>query len=282
MTLTPFSANIEEITPEIAKEYLALNRNNRKISEKGVAPIAQDLVNGNWRLTGEAIKFDTENNLLDGQHRLTAIQRTGIPMSTLVIRGVESEAQLVLDTGMKRTGGNALQIAHTGHEATLRAAIAAIGLTDDAGRLTHSNSPLLPATHSQIIQWVKKNNLDNAIFYGAKVHRLLRGSKSAYCFAYYKISQVDEASAQRFFDEVADLSTTGPGDPKHTLVNKINKNRDYFRGTGYRSKYIYHFLRAWESEYLHQELRLIRDTIRGKAIEMPDLSRYIDVPHDEN
>lgn len=285
MTKAMLSADVEQITPDRAKEYLLLNHNNRKISEKAVAPLAQDMLNGNWRLTGEAIKFDTDNNLIDGQHRLTAIERTGVSLPILVIRGVEPDAQLVLDTGMKRTGGNALQIALSGHEATLRSAIATIGLTDDAGKLTHSNSPLLPATHSGIIDWVRSNDLDDAIYYGGKVHRMMRGSKSSICYAYYKIAQVDKASAQRFFSDIADLSTSGPGDPKHTLVNKLNKSREYFRGTGYRAKYIYHFLRAWEAEYLGQELRLIRDNIKDRALEMPDLNRFIpmgDTTHDDS
>jgi hypothetical protein len=104
---------------------------------------------------------------------------------------------------------------------------------------------------------------------------MLRGSKSAMAYAYYKIAQIDEPSAQRFFEDIADLSTQGPGDPKHTLVNKINKNPQHFKGSGYRSKYIYHFLRAWEADYLGQELRLIRDSIGDRPLPMPELSRYL-------
>lgn len=275
MATPTISADVENITPKLAAKYLLRNRNNRHLSEKTIAPLVQDMVNGNWRLTGEAIKFDTDNNLIDGQHRLVAIERAGISLPVLVIRGVEPEAQLVIDTGRKRTGGNALQIALEGTEMTLRSAIATIGLTDDAGKLQYSNSPLLPATHSEIIDWVRNHNLDDAIHYGGKVHRMMRGSKSSICYAYFKIAQVDQGSAQRFFSDIADLSTSGPGDPKNALVNKINKSREHFRGTGYRAKYVYHFLRAWEAEFLGQELRLIRDSIGNRALEMPDLSRYI-------
>lgn len=278
MTHSTISASVEKITPELAAEYLKQNKENRSIRDKAVAPLMQDMLHGNWKLTGEAIKFDTEDKLIDGQHRLTAVERSGIPVEMMVIRGVQPEAQLVLDTGMKRTGANALEISLGGHEATLRAAIAAIGITDDAGKLQYSNSPLIRVTHSEIIDWVRSHDLENAITYGARMHRLLQGSKSSLCYAYYKIAQVNEASAQRFFDEVADLNTTGPGDPKHTLVNKINKSRDSFRGTGYRAKYVYHVLRAWESDYMGQELRLIRDNIKGRDLEMPNLSRFMDIP----
>jgi len=273
--MNAFSANVEEITPEKAAEYLAANHNNRKIREKAVAPLLADIQTGNWRLTGESIKFDQSNRLIDGQHRLTAIERSGQTVPLLVVRGVGTETQTVIDTGLKRTGADALEMEGRGHEATLRAAVAAIGLTDDAGKFNLSNSKLLPATHSQIIEWVKNNNLNDAIVWGGRVHRTLRGSKSSIVYAFYKISQVDLQSAKDFFDAIADLNTGGPGDPKHTLVNKLNKSRDYFKGSGYRARYVYHFLKAWEADYLGQDLRLIRDTIRDRPLDMPDLSRYM-------
>lgn len=270
-----FSSQIEYITPEKAAEYLGSNHNNRKIREKALGPLTHDMINGNWKLTGESIKFDQSNRLIDGQHRLTAIQRSGATVPLLVVRGVETETQTVIDTGLKRTGANALEMHGRGHEATLRAAIAAIGLTDDAGLFTASNSRLMPATHSDILKWVENNNLNNAITWGGRVHRALRGSKSSICYAYYKIAQVNEKSAQDFFDNIADLNTGGPGDPKHTLINKLNKSRDYFKGSGYRARYVFHFLKAWEAEYLGQDLRLIRDNIRDRALDMPDLTKYI-------
>lgn len=273
--MNAFSANIEEITPAKAAEYLAANHNNRKIREKAVTPLLQDIVAGKWRLTGESIKFDQSNRLIDGQHRLTAIERSGQTVPLLVVRGVGTETQTVIDTGLKRTGADALEMEGRGHEATLRAAVAAIGLTDDAGKLNLSNSKLLPATHSQIIEWVKNNDLNDAITYGGRVHRTLRGSKSSIVYSFYKISQVDLQSAKDFFDAIADLNTTGPGDPKHALINKLNKSRDYFKGTGYRARYVFHFLKAWEADYLGQELRLIRDNIRERPLDMPDLSRYM-------
>lgn len=274
--MTPkFSSQIENITPEKAADYLATNYNNRKIREKALMPLTHDMINGNWKLTGEAIKFDTSNRLIDGQHRLTAIQRSGVTVPLLVVRGVETDTQTVIDTGLKRSGADALEMHGRGHEATLRAAIAAIGLTDDAGLFTASNSRLMPATHSDILRWVETNDLNNAITWGGRVHRALRGSKSSICYAYYKIAQVDEKSAQDFFDAIADLNTEGPGDPKHALINKLNKSRDYFKGTGYRARYVYHFLKAWEADYLGQDLRLIRDSIRDRPLDMPDLSKYI-------
>lgn len=100
----------ETITPEIAKEMLEANTHNRSLSEAHLARLIDDLKNGNWQFNGESIKFDANGNLLDGQHRLTAIARTGIPADMLVITGLPNKAQTVMDTGKKRTLGNMLQL----------------------------------------------------------------------------------------------------------------------------------------------------------------------------
>lgn len=268
------SASIENITPETAREYLQLNHRNRSLNERALTSLSQDMRSGDWKLTGEAIKFDTNNHLIDGQHRLIAIERTGIAVPILVIRGVDPDTQLVMDTGVRRTGAHALEITGTTKDATLRAAIATIGVTDDLGKLTTAASPLVPVTHSQIMSWVGAHDLDQAVHFGGRVHRLTHGSKSSICYAFYKISQIDPESARTFFEDVANMTTEGVGDPKHTLITKLTKYRDDFRGTGYRAKYVYYILKAWEASYNGRKLKMIRDTTLGNAHVMPDISKY--------
>lgn len=269
-----FSASIENITPETAREYLQSNHRNRSLNERALTSLAQDMRNGDWKLTGEAIKFDTNNHLIDGQHRLIAIERTGISVPILVIRGIDPDTQLVMDTGVRRTGAHALEITGTAKDATLRSAIATIGVTDDLGKLTTAASPLVPVTHSQIMSWVSTHDLDQAIHFGGRVHRLTHGSKSSICYAFYKISEIDPESARTFFDDVANMTTAGIGDPKHTLITKLTKNKDDFHGKGYRAKYVYYILKAWEASYNGKKLKMIRDTTLGNPHMMPDISNY--------
>jgi hypothetical protein len=58
---------------------------------------------GEWRETGEAIKFDENGQLRDGQHRLAAIVRSGITLKMTVVRGVIEEAFDVMDSGRSRS-----------------------------------------------------------------------------------------------------------------------------------------------------------------------------------
>lgn len=102
MNNTHFSPALETITPEIAKEYLRHNVGNRLLRAKYVEQIVRDIKAGEFRTTHQGIAFDANGNLIDGQHRLTAIALAGIPVQMMVTRGVSEESKLVIDTHAKR------------------------------------------------------------------------------------------------------------------------------------------------------------------------------------
>lgn len=85
------TAKVENITPEIAKEYLSHNsRNPRKtISRSVVRKYADDMANDLWTLNGDTIVFDADGFLKNGQHRLFAIIQSGKTVKMLVVRGVD-------------------------------------------------------------------------------------------------------------------------------------------------------------------------------------------------
>ena len=116
----PISSEIMVITPDVAEQMLGKNQKNRTVSKGLVNAYARDMQTEDWRFTGEAIKFDKHGKLIDGQHRLRACVKAGKPFQTLVLRGLEPEAQEVLDSGRSRTAADALAI--NGHAGTFRLA----------------------------------------------------------------------------------------------------------------------------------------------------------------
>lgn len=91
---------IEEINKATADAMLETNIENRNAKRE---PIAKDLENGDWEINGATIVFDKLGILRDGANRLRAISKTGVPAVTIVVRGVESKAQLTMDSNVKRT-----------------------------------------------------------------------------------------------------------------------------------------------------------------------------------
>lgn len=95
----------EMITPEIAQEYLKFNTENyRSLNKSRVISYSSDMKAGRWQLNGEGIKFNREGRLIDGQHRLQAIVRAGVPVQMLVIRDVEDDVN-IYDIGATRSMG---------------------------------------------------------------------------------------------------------------------------------------------------------------------------------
>lgn len=82
---------VEIISPEDAQAYLDNNAKHRPIKEKKVAEYMAEMQDGRWRLNGKTICFDTTGRLLNGQHRLSAVVRSGVSLTTVVVRGLDPD-----------------------------------------------------------------------------------------------------------------------------------------------------------------------------------------------
>lgn len=103
-------ADVVTITPAMAEDMLGKNTKNRTISKHTVDAYARDMENGEWKFTGEALKFSRDGALQDGQHRLLACIKSQTPFTTLVVYDLSTEAQDLMDTGRGRTVADALSI----------------------------------------------------------------------------------------------------------------------------------------------------------------------------
>jgi len=105
------TVEITKITPELATEMLESNfKNNRTVNKNRVSAYASDMTKGQWNFTGEGIKFDIDDTLIDGQHRLAAIIKADMTVEMLVVRGLSPETMITMDTQMGRTLANVLKI----------------------------------------------------------------------------------------------------------------------------------------------------------------------------
>lgn len=132
--------SIKKITPKYATELLESNTSNRPLSEKTVDRYADDMRDGAWQANGDPIRISKSGVLLDGQHRLTALRKSGITISMVIIEGLNDEAFKTIDTGKKRNAADVLAIAGF-HNPTITAAAARI-----VDIIKDKNTPVLYAT----------------------------------------------------------------------------------------------------------------------------------------
>lgn len=88
-------------TKDIAQEWLNHNYSNRAISEKYLKTLIKEIRENKWVINGDTIRFSKTGELLDGQHRLTAIVKTGIPQYVWVFTGLDKTSHI--DDGRGRT-----------------------------------------------------------------------------------------------------------------------------------------------------------------------------------
>jgi hypothetical protein len=211
----------ELITPAKAEEYLQRNSKNRQISPKTVAAYARDMENGDWLPTGEAIKFDVRGNLLDGQHRLAAIIRSGIKLKIAVIRNVIPDARKVMDTGRRRSVSDNLSMDFGVKNPTQVASAARIIIRWRSGLLRQSNT--FRITDSEIYEFVVENDpaLQVAASFGQKLRRSLPFSLAAVTAAHVETNRVNEDAAKVFWDKVLTGAELRVGDPALSLRNTV-------------------------------------------------------------
>lgn len=102
MTIT---CQLETITPEVAAQYDALNKNVRNVIPSLVDRLARDMAAGRWKATHQGIAFDEDGRLVDGQHRIRAVIKSGVTVKIMVFRGITADQNLAVDCGAKRSDG---------------------------------------------------------------------------------------------------------------------------------------------------------------------------------
>lgn len=111
----------EVITPAMASDLLGRNTVNRQPIERHVEHLSRQMSEGYWRDNGQPIILSESGTVLDGQHRLMAVVKSGRPARFLVVRGVGSDVMDTIDTGRSRQAKDVLSM----HGHTDAAALAA-------------------------------------------------------------------------------------------------------------------------------------------------------------
>ena len=163
------SPRIQEhlVTPEIAKQWLVKNVSNRKVSPPLVERYARDMGAGNWELNGETVKFDSSRRLIDGQHRLSAIIKSGKSCKLYVATGLPTSYKVAatIDNGRSRSAADVLRMNGYSHH-TRMAAIARFVMQLKSDKYNHGS-----VGNYEILEEVKKspNEYERAAFQSKQV-----------------------------------------------------------------------------------------------------------------
>lgn len=92
-----------KVTPDMARNMLASNPVNRRISERAVTDLSKAILNNDWQITHQGIAFYEDGSLADGQHRLTAVIKANVPVHMMITKGLAKDAAMSIDSGRRRS-----------------------------------------------------------------------------------------------------------------------------------------------------------------------------------
>lgn len=257
--------SVERVSPREARAYLDTQGDNRNLRPYRVAEFASTMIRGEWMLNGQALIFDGEDRLMDGQHRLQAVIEANIIVEFLVVRGIGRDAMSTLDRGSKRTVADSLKINGYLSATNLSAALVWLNALQlgpaairqsSARKLTPTQALALAAVHPDLGDCVRR-------YSGSKSFRRICPNISMWtAFAYLLETELvgDKATerAQTFTEKAFSGVGLGSRDPILTLREKWMqvKENNYSR-TGIRVSPLHlmiYIIRSWNAHYSGQEL----------------------------
>lgn len=258
---------VMSITPEIADRWLGKNIKNRHVREEVVASYARDMTSSAWKLTGESVKWSVDQVLLDGQHRLLAIAKSGKTIQTFVTFNLPTDAQEAMDTGSKRTAADALSLSDEKYSALLAGAIR-LALSVQANGADHAGK--YRASHAEIVAALD-DNWREAVEFASTYARGTDIPSSVVAYTYWRFAQVDKHDAGRFWVAASTKVGLAPGDPVIALTARFadaRRNREALS----KSVQLSMIFRAWNQWRSGKPMRLLRiNSATGGPVPVPDL-----------
>src|ERR1700712_1248841 len=217
------TVQILDVTPDMAEAWLSKNPNNRNLRGQVINSYARDMASGSWVLNGETVKIASSGQLLDGQHRLSAVVQARVTVPMIVVGNIPPEVMATVDAGAKRTYADALKL--RGEENTsVLAAVTRRAVLWSGGYRTKTGS--MTPTAVEMNAFLEGNrSLRTSAEVAVKIanRTLLPASIIELC--HWLFADIDQDEAGWFLSRLADGDGLAADDPIAALRNRIVKMR---------------------------------------------------------
>jgi hypothetical protein len=214
----------------MAKMWLETrNLHNRTISQAVVDQYSRDMLANRWRRVAKAVEFartkDGKIVLVDGQHRLAAIEQSGVTVELLVYYGATIEDQKVIDTGRPRAFRDQLNLAGEAHYSTLSAALRRIALWE-VGCYIQGGSGLRPS-HSELEDVLTRYpNVRTSVDWGIANYRKVGVHASILSFVHWLLMSTNPVEGAFFLERLCDGAGLDANHPILVLRDRLRRERD--------------------------------------------------------
>lgn len=235
------------VSSATATRWLDRNKRNRPISAIAVEKYRRDMLAGRWVYDASPIRFDQLGNLLDGQHRLTALAMCDdLTLPFLVVRGLPTETQMVMDQGRKRTAGSQLAIKGVRNAQNVASGTKVFLLWEGGYLFRDSRAASASVTTPTIEAWVEENaDLVAQVCEYLQSLRNTDAPPSTTFAAAIAFHRIDPAMSKEFFHSLA-AGGKPVGHPINTLDKRLQRIRRESQRLSTRD-YLALLIQAWNA-----------------------------------
>lgn len=257
------------VTPEQAAKWLSHNVANRTVRTARVREYAVAMTEGRWLYTADPIRFDEDGRLIDGQHRLMALVKAGVPIEMHVVRGLAREAQDKVDTGAARTASDALKVRGFTHGPQLAATVPIVNWLLKGGGFAASYS------RDDVVYWVGVHEgLDEVVAQAVRNRNLLPCQLAPYAAAHYaaRRESSDVAATDTYFvEQLVETIGLSSGSPALATRRYLLGQREDKRpnGKAARAETVLAILEGYRQFRLGATLFTLRAPRGGWPVEEP-------------
>lgn len=267
----------EIVSPERARELLDIsaktNFQNRNLSSHLVNRYASDMKEGKWQPTGQTISIASDGAIIDGQHRLNAIVKAGVPVEINFIRNVSKQTFDCYDIGKIRTNKDILNIA--GYDKYAHAITGGLGLL--VSYLINGNNAFLRNKFTQrrryfyifepILKIYYQKLTEGACWYSTSNNQRLISQGSS-VFFYFIFTFINDEKGCLFFQKIKEGTGLEKGDPVFALrTTLLNIKLSKYKRLNLEPE-AYYIIKAWNKFYKNEKISGFN---YSKAEKFPDI-----------
>ena len=253
----PVTSEIRSITPAMAQRLLNTQATNRSLNNNWVDQLVGIIQRGEWEMNGEAIIIDSAGCLIDGQHRLTAIVKSGITVKTLIVSGVSPDAIETIDRGTPRTLANVLEMRQEGYANALSAGLAYLNAWQTNGNFRLPGTTKM-SVHQALALLEANPGLRASVRVGDVVARRAAIPAALAGVLHYVTAKIDLSDAEFFANQLREGAGMAADDPIFVLRERIALSRAVRANRLDTNEIAALYIKAWNAYRKGTKVRQLR------------------------
>jgi len=248
------------VTPAMAEVFIDEMADNRNPRNRHIESLIGAMERGEWKENGDSLRFNVDDQMVDGQHRCWASVESDKKFKTKVVFGLDREDYIdTIDRNAIRTAGDTLNILGEKNYSALASALswlyrlknklpATASSTPAQSRVLLTNNPLLRDSVEKIL-----------------AHKFLRRFGGAMAALHYLFHQKDRNLADSFMERLGSGALLQPDEALFHLRRRLEEdmmNKERKLKTELKLLYIIH---AWNHTRKGSKLnKLMRPKTEGR------------------